>query len=392
LLKKNKPEQDILFNDLLIPVTSFFRDTKTFDNLCETVFPEIVKNKSDNRPLRIWVAGCSTGQEAYSIAICCQEYLGEQHSNVKVQIFATDLSDISIKKARTGVYSKKEIAGISETRLEQFFDKKDNQYQIKKQVRDICVFAVHNFLKDPPFAKMDLITCRNVLIYLEPFLQKKAFTIFHYALNEKGILLLGKSETTGSNSDLFTSLDKKDKLYTRKSIPGKFIHLVGARTEIAINEKNYSLQLTKGIKDDFQKNADDILLSKYTPAGVVINDQFDIVQFRGSTGDYLEPAPGKASLNILKMAKDGLAFEIRNAIHKAKTSSEAIIKENIPINQGKKLVTIEAIPLLNTVDPHFLVLFRESHQNQEQLAAGKVKKGSAAKAQQDPKDIQIMQL
>jgi PAS domain S-box-containing protein len=392
-LKKNKPEQDILFNDFLISVTSFFRDPKTFDLLSNTVFPEILKNKSVSNPLRIWIAGCCTGQEAYSIAISLHEYLSDHITNIKVQIFATDISDKSIKKARIGVYSKKELDGLSDNQLHQFFNKINGHYQVKKLVRDMCVFATHNFLKDPPFAKMDLISCRNVLIYLEPFLQKKVFSVFHYALNDKGILWLGKSETTGNGSELFIPFGKKEKFYARKSIPGRFTNVIGERSEMAFTDNNYSLRSKEGKTDDFQKSADHILLSKYTPAGVIVNEQFDIVQFRGSTGKYLEPSPGKASLNVLKMAKEGLAFEIRNALHKAKAAGEPFVKDGIAINDEDKLVTIEVIPLLDTIDLHFLILFSQqaSTEHQQRPASGKGK-SIAAKNKTDEKDALIQQL
>ena len=390
-LKTNKAEEDILFQDLLIPVTSFFRDVKSFDLLCENIFPRIVENKSANNPLRIWIAGCSTGQETYSIAMCLQEYLNEHDSNIKVQIFATDLSEKSIKSARSGIYSKKELEGISEDRLHQFFNKTDGHYQVKKLVRDMCVFAVQNFLKDPPFANLDFISCRNVLIYLDPFLQKKAFTIFHYALKEKGILWLGKSEATGNASDLFLPFDKRDKFYTRKSVPGKFMHIAGERSEAGF--KNYFLRSKEVRKDDFQKNADDILLSKYTPVGVVVNNQFDIVQFRGSTGPYLESSPGIPSLNVFKMAKDGLAFELRNALHKAKTTGEPFIKAGILINKGKTSIAIEVIPLLDTIDLHFLILFKEQvSANTGQQPVTKKEKGISAKNEKDEKQVRIEQL
>ncbi len=392
-LRKNKTELDILFQDLLIPVTSFFRDPTSFDSLCETVLPEIVKTKTLVNPLRIWVAGCSTGQEAYSLAICCSEYLASQSSNIKVQIFATDLSENAIKKARTGIFTKKEMEGISEPRMQQFFDKTNGNYHVKKPIRDMCVFAVHNILKDPPFAKMDLVTCRNVLIYLEPFLQKKALTIFHYALDEKGVLFLGKSETTGTSSDFFTPLGKKEKFYLRRSVPGKFSNVVGERSESAINEKNYFSKNKDGKTDDFQKSADEVLLAKYTPAGVVVNEQFDIVQFRGATGGYLEPAPGKASLNVLKMAKEGLPFEIRNALHKAKATGKLFTKEGIPVDKGEKLVTLEVIPLLNTVDPHYLILFKEHSSKVQTGATGAViNKGASAKIKKDQQANRIEQL
>ena len=385
-LEESNTEADILFQDLLIPVTSFFRDPSVFENLYDTIFPELIKNKSVNHPLRLWIAACSTGQEAYSMAICLHEYLEDKDLTIKIQIFATDISEKSIAKARTGVYSKREMEGISDTRRELFFTKSDTNYQLKKTIRDMCVFATHNFLKDPPFAKIDLISCRNVLIYLEPFLQKKALATFHYALNEKGYLLLGKSESTGSSSELFLQVGKKEKLYTRKSLPGRFMHVASERREDSIKDKDYGIRSKEKRRDDFQRNADDILLSKYTPAGVIVDEQFDIVQFRGSTGLFLEPSPGKASFNVLKMAKEGLSFELRNALHKSKNSGEIFIKEGILINKGETLVTIEVIPLLQTEDLHFLILFRETVPKPE------ISLQSSIKNAKDEKDLRIEQL
>ncbi|HEV8083182.1 MAG TPA: CheR family methyltransferase [Chitinophagaceae bacterium] len=390
-LKQNKPEQDMLFQDMLIPVTTFFREPKTFEYLCETVFPEIIKNKSSVNPLRIWIAGCSTGEEAYSMGMCLHEYLSDKISSIKIQIFATDISEKSIAKARAGLYHKRELEDVSDSRLQQFFTKTDGNYQVKKTIRDMCVFACHNFLKDPPFAKIDLISCRNVLIYLEPFLQKKAFLTFHYALKDKGYLLLGRSETTGSSSELFLPLGKKEKLYTRKSLPGRFMNVASERREEAIKDKDYGLRSNERKKDDFQKNADDILLTKYTPAGVIVNDQLDIVQFRGSTREFLEPATGKASLSVLKMAREGLSFELRNALHKSKATNDVVRKEGIPIDNGKRLITIEVIPLLNTIDLHFLILFNDTVANAiEDAAINKKQPGS--RRVNDEKDKHIGQL
>jgi two-component system CheB/CheR fusion protein len=196
----NKSEQDALFNDLLIPVTAFFRDPATFDLLCEKVFPKLFKNKPAAEPIRIWSAGCATGEEAYSLAICLHEYFGDEIHSRRIQIFASDISEAVIAKARSGFYKKKDMAGVSEERVKKFFTKTDGSYQVNKAVRQMCVFACQNFLKDPPFAKMDLISCRNVLIYLEPYLQKKTLSTFHYALNPGGFLFLGKSETIGQLS------------------------------------------------------------------------------------------------------------------------------------------------------------------------------------------------
>lgn len=396
-LKQNKQEQDLLFKDILIPVTEFFRDPKTFEYLCDAIFPELIKNKQSDT-LRFWIAGCSTGEEAYSMGICLYEYLSDKVSDIKIQIFATDISEESINIARTGIYDKKNLEGISDSRLQQFFTKMDGHYHVKKIIRDMCVFATHNFLKDPPFAKIDLISCRNVLIYMEPFLQKKALTTFHYALNGEGLpagrqgyLLLGKSETAGT-TDLFHLVGKKEKIFTRKAVPGRFTNVPSERREESLKDKDFAIRSSEQKKDDFQKNADDILLSKYTPPGVIVDEQFDIVQFRGQTGAFLEPSPGKASLNVLKMAREGLSFEIRNALHRAKTANETFVKEGIPINKGKKLVTIEVVPLLNTISPHFLILFRE------ELAMGKGQEGKGRRQmakgneQRDAKDSRISQL
>ncbi|MEO7522929.1 MAG: CheR family methyltransferase, partial [Ferruginibacter sp.] len=361
LLQDHPAEQDILYQDLLIPVTAFFRDAAIFENLCEKLLPAIFENRNGTTAVRLWIAGCSTGEEAYSIAICLHEYLGDSISGMKIQLFATDISEKAIQKARIGSYRQRDLFGVSEKRLEAYFIKTDGYYQVTRGIRDLCVFATHNFLKDPPFANMDFISCRNVLIYMESYLQRKALGIFHYALNEKGFLLLGKSETAGNAPELFKSIGTQEKLYVRKPITGRSFHLipepVSRKPRLASQER----QSNTG-KEDFQKNADDILLSKYTPAGVIVNEHSEIVQFRGSTGAFLEASPGRASLNILKMAREGLSFEIRNALHKSRDSKEVIIKKDIPIHNGKTLVTIEVVPLLQSIEPHWLILFKEELQ------------------------------
>ncbi len=396
-LKKDVTELDLLFQDMLIQVTSFFRDPEAFEILVNKILPEIIKNKSNDNIVRIWVPGCATGQEAYSIAICLYEFLNNHPLSIKIKIFGTDISEKSINKARSGIYTKEEIEGISEGRLKQFFNKTDHHYQLTKQIRDLCIFAVHNFLKDPPFAKMNLISCRNVLIYLEPFLQKKALTLFHYALNDKGFLLLGKSESVGSPSELFSDLDKKNKFFVRKSTPGRFMNVISGRNETVFANKNHLFKDKTDKTDDYQKSADEILLSRYTPAGVIINDQFDIVQFKGDTDAYLGAAPGKASLNVLKMAREGLGFEIRNALQKAKSSGEPFLKHGLPIQKGKKIISIEVIPLVDTIDLHYLILFRDENigGNADGVeGSGRKLKGGQQKEnkKKDAKDIRIEQL
>ncbi|WP_373518738.1 chemotaxis protein CheB, partial [Pricia sp.] len=363
-LRGDKQEQDKLYMDLLIPVTDFFRDPEIFDGLDTTVFPRILENKTSDRPVRVWVAGCSTGEEAYSIAMALHELSGHRQfkdAPKKVQVFATDISAPAIAKARSGMYSKSDVKGLSPERLQTYFTKNNGGYQVNRPIRDSCVFAVHDFLKDPPFGRMDLISCRNVLIYMGGYLQKKALTTFHYALDPKGILWLGKSETTGGVPAHFTAIDKKHKLYSRKAVTGHSVPTTGRRSEQSFTDLGGNGK-TGTIGTDFQKTADDIMLKRSTPAGVVINEAMDIVHFRGNTGRYLEPAPGKASLNLLKMAKQGLAFELRNILHRAKKENGAVEKKNIQVptdGTGTRTIGIEAIPLPNIVEPHYLVLFHD---------------------------------
>jgi two-component system CheB/CheR fusion protein len=371
-LKTNPSEVDILFQDILIPVTDFFRDPNIFVMLGEVALPALAKNKTDNELLRVWVVGCSTGQEAYSIAICLFEFFETYPDRIKIQIFATDISEVAISKARSGLYTPNEVANVSVARLEKFFTKVDGNFHVNKPIRDLCVFANHNILTNPPFANIDLISCRNVLIYMDTFLQRKAMAAFHYALNVKGMLLLGKSESVGNSADLFSSFSEPDKIYARKSVTGRFIHVVAKRrSEVLTNSPKQVKDLRAN--DDFQKNAEDVILSK-SPAGVIVNDQMEIVQFRGATGDWLEPAPGKPSLNVLKMAKRGLVLELRSAIHKAKTTREPVVKEGIALQlKGwNKLVTLEVHPLLNTINLYFLILFK----NTEEIHEIKLEKAS----------------
>jgi two-component system CheB/CheR fusion protein len=394
-LKQNNAELDILYQDLLIPVTEFFRDQKVFENLSEIVFPVLFKDRPVNETLRFWIAGCSTGEEAYSIVMCLHEYLGESVAASKIQVFATDISEIAIAKARTGIYKKSEVAGLSASRLQKFFSNKEGGFQLNKSIRDTCVFAYHNFLKDPPFARIDLISCRNSLIYMEPNLQKKALTTFHYSLNGNGFLLLGKSETTGPASDLFTVFDKNIKIYSRKDVKARFLHEIAERKPEVFKEGKFESARNEISKDDFQKNADEILISKFSPPGVIVNNELDIVQFRGATGIWLEPSSGKPNLNVLKMAREGLSFELRNALHKSKISKKAEVKEDIPFQFiGKeKLVTIEIIPLLNTLEPHFLILFKEGFQrsNSSGDQTKKVQTGAFPSLSEDKIRIQKLQ-
>ncbi len=362
--RENMVEQDLLYQDLLIPVTGFFRDPKTFEAIYESVLPELLKDKDNANPLRIWIAGCSTGEEPYSMAICLHEFLAEKLADYKIQIFATDISERSVAKARGGVYSKRDMGGLSADRVERYFTKVNGSFQISKSIRDMCVFACHNFLKDPPFAKMSFVSCRNVLIYMETFLQKRALTTFHYALNENGYLLLGHSETTAPASELFAPYGKSEKIYTRKTVPAKFLRLSSDRSESASKDNGYAAKKEPG-RDDFQRSADEMVIARFSPPGVLVNEAMEIVQIRGLTGDWLEASPGKPSLNVLKMVRQGLAFELRNALHKAKTDNQPVLKEGVLMvsSDKQRLVTIEVMPLLNTMERYYLILFRDTMVN-----------------------------
>lgn len=260
-LRENKNEQDVLYQDLLIPVTSFFRDVDIFDTLCERLIP-MLQNKEGNESLRLWSAGCSTGQEAYSLLICLKEYLNANptlngdksaKAGIKIQLFATDISEPAIAKARKGLYTTSEVENVSPKRLKEFFTKTKTGYQLNKEIREMCVFALHNFLSDPPFGNMDIISCRNVLIYFQPYLQKKALATFHYSLNENGYLLLGKSETNSSMSEQFSPVNKKDKLFMRKNSATSVIKSSTRYSEKRLHTNEESEPETEKKRTDFKK-------------------------------------------------------------------------------------------------------------------------------------------
>lgn len=358
-LRSSTEEQAALFNDILIPVSYFFRDNSVFELLPETVFPRILSGKIAGDVVRVWVAGCSTGEEAYSIAISLHEFLRENKPEVKVQVFATDISENVIAKARTGIYSKLEVQNISDPRLQNYFTKIESAYHIKKEIRDMCVFAVHNFTKDPPFAKMDLVTCRNVLIYLDPFLQKKTFSTFHYSLRTHGVLLLGKSETVSHGANFFEQLVKNQKIYTRKNTVDNVVPSPYERFE-PIMADNYIDIRKKSFEPDFQRKANELLFLQYTPPGVIINSNKDIVHFHGETGQFLSQPPGKPNYNIFKMLRSELVFELRTALLKVKANHKPFIKEHLILKEYKFLINLELIPLEEKGgEGHTLILFHK---------------------------------
>lgn len=360
-LRSDPTELPALYEDMLINVTQFFRDPEVFEHLKTSVFPKILPRADTSGSIRIWVPGCSSGEEVYSLAMVLLEFLDERKHEIGIQIFGTDISERSLEKARSGVYPPSIVHDVSPERLRRFFTKVDSSYQISKRVREMCVFAKQNLVKDPPFSKLDLISCRNVLIYLGPALQKRVIPIFHYALKPDSFLLLGTSETIGAFGELFTAVDKKSKLYERRLSARQPLEFP---REEALADREPARRIQDWNEADLLREADRIVLGKYAPPGVIVDDDLNIVQFRGHTSLYLESAPGMASLNLLKMAREGLATELRNAMLKVRKDNLAVRREGLRIRRdlGFLNLNIEVIPF-NKVPgrgPRYLVLFEEA--------------------------------
>lgn len=333
-LQENPKEIELLFRELLIGVTSFFRDASVWEKLGDSILPEMMKEMPNGHVLRAWVTACSTGEEAYTLAIVMKEALEKTNptKNLTFQIFATDLDNDAIEKARRGIFSSSIAIDVSPELINKYFTPQEDEYRINPSIREMLVFAPHDIIKDPPFTKLDILTCRNMLIYMEPPLQKKLITLFNYSLNPKGILVLGSAETLGRNNSGFDIIDSRLKIFKRNPIassheltdfPSSF-----SRNKFTMTEMKKSPKTV----DNIQTIADQILLQRFAPASVLVNDKGDILYITGKTGKYLEPVAGKANWNIHAMARDGLKHELLSAFHKSALSFEPITIENIKIN------------------------------------------------------------
>jgi two-component system CheB/CheR fusion protein len=388
-LMENPEEVKELYQDILINVTNFFRDPKAFEALKSQVLPAIMKNRTHEEPFRVWVPGCSTGEEAYSIAIVLIEFLGGAAANFPIQIFATDINETLIEKARAGIYPESIKADVSPDRLHRFFVKVDRGYQITKTVRDLCVFARQDMVKDPPFSRMDLISCRNAIIYFGQAMQKKLFPLFYYALKQKGYLFLGSSESVGAYANLFNLVDKKHKIYSKKAVQypllQQFTAIEHAAAAIKNRENISRSDPYADLKFNVLEEAHNILLSQYTPVGVIINSELEIIQFRGRTGDYLDPASGAASLNIFKMVRNGLSLGLHNAINQAKKENSPVRKEGLRVvyNGLPYRVNVDVVPIGHPNNPHFLVLFervpQELPEKQNDAAAAELEQATGGR-------------
>jgi two-component system CheB/CheR fusion protein len=338
-LQENPKEVELLFKELLIGVTSFFRDTAVWEKLKEEIIPNLLKETPNGYTIRAWVPACSTGEEAYSLAIIFEEVLRKirKQKNVNVQIFATDLDILAIDKARKGVFSPDSIRDVSQERINQFFTVEKEHYRVNASIREMIVFAPHNVIKDPPFTKLDVLTCRNMLIYMEPPLQNKLITLFNYSLNSGGIMVLGTAETIGSSIRGFEIIDSKLKIFKRtsQSVIPEFTNFPSSFSQI----KKLTTDIMKETKvvGNIQNLADQIVLQHFSPASILVNNKGDIIYITGRTGKYLEPVAGKANWNIHAMAREGLRNELPVAFRKALQNFDPVKLENVKIvDSGSK--------------------------------------------------------
>jgi two-component system CheB/CheR fusion protein len=343
-LQENPIELDILFKELLIGVTNFFRDPAMWDKLRDQVLPALFHTLPNGYIFRVWVTACSTGEEAYSFAIVFKEAVStlKMTKNISLQIFATDVDDDAIIEARKGIFRTNIISDVSPERISQFFTKNESTFSINNSIRELVVFATHDLIKDPPFTKLDILLCRNILIYMESDLQKKLINLFYSSLKAGGIMILGSSESVQQNEKLFSPIDNKLKIFKRSISPVEVekMELPSSyfRTDSIVKEESPSVKVSHNIQTFVEQQ----VLHRYSPASVLINKDGDILYITGRTGKYLEPATGKANLNIYSMAREGLRYELLSAIGKAKKSNEPIYLRNIIVgtNGGKQIVNI----------------------------------------------------
>jgi chemotaxis methyl-accepting protein methylase len=341
----------------LIHVTSFFREPEAFELLKTQIFPKICALREG--AVRVWIPACSTGEEAYSLAICLLEFLGQDGGSFPIQIFGTDVSEESIDAARRGFFPDGIAADVPQERLRRFFSKVENGFRVKQSVREICVFARQDVTRDPPFSRLDLILCRNLLIYLTAPAQKRLLNVFHYALKPHGFLMLGDAETVGSHADLFTAVDKKRKVYARRQIDTP-MHL-----DVALSPRHVEARhATKGKSDagGLSREASRIILDRFAPPSVVVDSELQIVEIRGRVATYLELPTGRATLDVVKLAREGLGNGLRTTLHEAKKSQSRVRREGIRVRHDANTfrVSVEIVPLADEVNGrYFLIVFDE---------------------------------
>ena len=400
-LQQNPPEVKALYQDMLINVTSFFRNPAIFDSLKTLVYPSILKNRPRDT-IRVWAPGCASGEETYSLAITLLEFLGDKASEVPIQLFGTDVNEASIIKARTGVYPENIQGDVSPERLRRYFSKTETGYRVNKTIRDMCIFAQHNVLYDPPFSQLDLVCCRNVLIYLEPMLQKKVVSLFHYALRPTGFLTLGTSEGVGSSTNLFSLVDRSSKIFAKKAIAH---HVpIGFSVDRKVAELTLNSRVARATGETswsypyFQKECDRRLLTQYAPPTVFVNQDLEVIHSRGELDPYLKLPSGRAGLSVLRMVREGLLSELRNATAQAMRQGTPVRRKNVVIKNGKtsQTVELEVVPLNmgNLKERYFMIVFHDAESKGRKDGRSSDRRGKASKedAQSDARDWRIARL
>jgi two-component system, chemotaxis family, CheB/CheR fusion protein len=365
LMRKDPRETELLFRDLLIGVTHFFRDPAAFEVLEREVIPKLIADRGPEDQIRVWVAGCATGEEAYSLAILLREQLTRAEATPKVQIFATDIDDQALELARLGRYHDTIARDVSPERLQRFFLRDGEFYRVAKDIREMCIFSVHNLIKDAPFSRLDLISCRNLLIYLDASLQNRVMPLFHFALRHGGYLFLGPSENVSQHSKLFTKIDNRYRIFKARAVA---VERGAIEFPLAAAPHRNQAPLEKGaaaatIEETVRRRAIR-LVESYAPAYVVVDDHYDVLHFSGRTGKYIQPSPGAASLNLFNLLETSLRPEVRSALHKAMTAGQKVVQDNVfvAVNGGRQAVSIivEPVPTGDDGGRFFLVLFQDA--------------------------------
>jgi two-component system, chemotaxis family, CheB/CheR fusion protein len=364
MLEDNPAEIKALAEDVLIHVTSLFRDGETFERLKEHVFPAILKRRRQGGTIRMWCAGCSTGEEAYSLVIAVLEFLAGEHANdVPIQMFATDISERAIEVARAGVYSDATVRDVAPDRLARYFTALEGGgYRINKAVRERCAFVKHDLARDPPFSRLDLVSCRNVLIYFGQDLQKRVLSTFHFALEQPGFLLLGRAENITEAGGLFSPVDKEARIFARTG--GKRVLQLGPPRDVTRPVAPAAASDARSSLESSVRRAEIRLLDHYAPPGVIVNDRMEILRYRGRTGAFLEPPSGEPRHDLLKMARGGLVAELRIAIGQAKKDLATVRRSNVRVDQNGSRLTCDVVVIPIATAPEasehlFAVLFEE---------------------------------
>ena len=344
-LRDNPNEVDALFKELLIGVTSFFRDQESFDALKKDVLPNVLKQAAEGTNFRVWVPGCSTGEEVYSLAIVLLECMEMLPIRISLQLFGTDIDSHAIEKAREGLFPASIAADVSEERLKRFFEKEGEFFRVKKEVRDTAIFSVQDIIKDPPFSRLDLLCCRNLLIYLDSSAQKRLLPLFHYTLKPGGILVLGSSETIGGFSSLFETLEKKWKIFQRMEVPQALHQHVDfpSGTPIVKKADEPAPTVNAAPKTNLGNVTRKLILEEYAPTAILIDTEGSILHIQGRTGKYLESTSGPPTQNILDLAREGLQIELSSAMRAAKISKKPVRRHRVAVKSNGDIQLIDLL-------------------------------------------------